>query len=668
MQPQNYPFRLERVQRLWSKYVERGELTSDEKASLDPAVWQSWQRCRPRFDAYAQPRLKRLSPASLQPVRRAHIALTTMAAPLMEDIHQFVEGSDCAIVLATSAGCVLEYVGDAAATDRLRAASLGEGSYWSEEHVGTNAVGLARILAMPVQVVGPEHYLRTYHPYATTAAPIYDVRGRMEGILAIAGPASGATSHTLGLVMTAARALSNQLHTDWYVEEANRHLSEVNTTLGAVSEGVIAWDAAGLIHHANAQAGQMLGVRTSVILGRQVNEVLAMPAPLLEASTAGRELRDVEMTFNTNGRAMSFLVSLRPVFEGDEAVSTIALFRPMEQVRKLVHAQMGTPVTLHLDDVTSQSRTMRAMLRQARVAARGQAPVLIRGEGGAGKNYLARAIHNDGPRADGPFVGVNCRAIPHELMISEFLGSTDPNNSRPSKFELANGGTLLLDQVENLSLEMQAALLQLIETRHVLRLGSVQPAPVDVRIIAATTADLEEQVAEGSFSSHLYYRFGVFNLTVPPLRERPEDIPLLAERTLARITADTQRATWISDEAMAVLCRYPWPGNVRELESVLERALSQCQDGTIQLADLPGAVREGRIVTGGSPRPQPLLSLAETEREAIIRAGWACQGHVTEMADLLKIGRTTLWRKMKRYNLRPDYFKAEGNGSQPVSE
>jgi transcriptional activator for dhaKLM operon len=310
---------------------------------------------------------------------------------------------------------------------------------------------------------------------------------------------------------------------------------------------------------------------------------------------------------------------------------------------------------------------MRAMLRQARVAARGQAPVLIRGEGGAGKNYLARAIHNDGPRADGPFVGVNCRAIPHELMISEFLGSTDPNNSRPSKFELANGGTLLLDQVENLSLEMQAALLQLIETRHVLRLGSVQPTAVDVRIIAATTADLEEQVAEGSFSSHLYYRFGVFNLTVPPLRERPEDIPLLAERTLARITADTQRATWISDEAMAVLCRYPWPGNVRELESVLERALSQCQDGTIQLADLPAAVREGRIVTGGSPRPQPLLSLAETEREAIIRAGWACQGHVTEMADLLKIGRTTLWRKMKRYNLRPDYFKAEGNGSQSVS-
>ncbi|MDT8306235.1 MAG: dihydroxyacetone kinase operon transcriptional regulator DhaR [Anaerolineae bacterium] len=668
MQPQDYPFRSGRVQRLWSRYVERGELSGEELAHLDPAVWQSWQRCRPRFDPYALPRLKRLSPASLQPVRRAHTVLTTMAAPLMEDIHQFIEGSDCAIVLTTSAGCVLDYLGDAAATDRLRAASLDEGSYWSEEHVGTNAVGLVRMLATPVQVVGPEHYLHIYHSYATTAAPVYDVRGRMEGILVIVGPASGATSHTLGLVMTAARALSNQLQTDWYVEEANRHLSEVNTTLGAVSEGIIAWDATGVIRHANALAGQMLGRRRSVILGRKLEQVLSLPEHLLKASKAGEELHDVELTLNANGDSVSCLLSLRPVVEGDEPIGAIALLRPMEQVRRLVHAQMGTNVTLHLDDVTSQSRSMRATLRQARVAARGQAPVLLRGDGGAGKNYLARAIHNDGPRASGPFIGVNCRAIPHELMISEFLGSADSSNSRPSKFELANGGTLLLDQVENLSLEMQAALLQLIETGHVLRLGSVQPIAVDVRIIAAATADLEELVADGSFSSHLYYRFGVFNIYVPPLRERPEDIPLLAERVLARFTATTERATWMSDEAMAVLSRYPWPGNVRELESVLERALSQCQDSTIQLSDLPAAVRAGRVVAGPSPRAEPLLSLAETEREAIVRAGWACQGHVTEMAELLQIGRTTLWRKMKRYNLRPDYFKVSGNGRGDVSE
>ncbi len=667
MQPTDYPFNPDRIAQLWTTFVNYGGLSSAQIASLDRVVWHSWLRCRPRFDPFATPRLKRLSRASLQPVRRAHIALTNVAAPLMEDIHQYVEGSNCVIILANSAGCVLDYLGDARAVQELQERGMGEGSYWSEEHIGTNAVGLVRIMALPSQVVGAEHYLRVYHRYASTAAPIYDVRGRMDGILAIVGPAATATSHTLGLVMTAARAISNQLHTDWYVEEANRYLSAVKTTLGAISEGVIAWDAAGVVNHANELAGQILGVKPAVILGRHIEEIAALPGPLVEASIAGQELRDVEVNFAGVGQNVSCLVNLRLVVEGQTPVATIAMLRPMEQVRRLVHAQMGTRATLSLDDIAGQSRVMRAMLRQARLAARGQAPVLIRGEGGAGKNYVARAVHNEGPRADGPFIAVNCRAIPHELMISEFLGSGEGSHTRPSKFELANGGTLLLDQVENLSLEMQAALLQVIETGHVLRIGSVRPVPVDVRIIASSTANLEAEVAEGSFSSHLYYRFGVFTLVVPPLRERPDDIPLLAERFLARITENTERASWISDEAMAALCRYPWPGNVRELESVLERALNQSHDGTIRVEDLPAVVRVGRVVKGASPRPEPVLSLEESEREAILRAGWACQGRLTEMAAQLQIGRTTLWRKMKHYDLSPETFKLGANGGDDVS-
>src|SRR5690606_6883544 len=316
MQPTDYPLKPDRLRQLWTTFVNYGELSSEQIASLDPAVWLSWQRCRPRFDPFATPRLKRLSPASLQPVRRAHIALTNVAAPLMEDIHQYVEGSDSVIILVTSSGCVLDYLGDPAAVQRLQESGMGEGSYWSEEHVGTNAVGLVRIMALPSQVVGAEHYLRIYHPYATTAAPIYDVRGRMDGILAIVGPAHTATSHTLGLVMTAARAISNQLHTDWYVEEANRHLSAVKTTLGAISEGVIAWDAAGVVNHANELAGQILGVKPAVILGRHIEEITALPNPLVEASIAGRELRDVEVNFSGEGHNVSCLVNLRLVVEG----------------------------------------------------------------------------------------------------------------------------------------------------------------------------------------------------------------------------------------------------------------------------------------------------------------------------------------------------------------
>jgi transcriptional activator for dhaKLM operon len=302
---------------------------------------------------------------------------------------------------------------------------------------------------------------------------------------------------------------------------------------------------------------------------------------------------------------------------------------------------------------------MRQMLRQATIAARGRAPVLLRGEGGVGKNSIARAIHNAGDRADKPFIAINCRAVPHELMISEFLGydPSDNDKGRPSKFELAHGGTLLLDQIESLSLEMQSALLHMIETGHVMRLHSTRLIPIEVRLIAATTANLEALVAEQSFIRQLYYAFGVFNFYIPPLRERVEDIPFLAERFLSRMNKDQPAGLKIDEEALAVLCRYPWPGNVRELEHALERAINHSLDGMIRIIDLPEIVRSGRIIQSTWPTPQPIVTTIEAEREAIIRAGWACQGRVTEMAQQLGIGRTTLWRKLRHLNLTPNHFK-----------
>jgi transcriptional activator for dhaKLM operon len=214
-----------------------------------------------------------------------------------------------------------------------------------------------------------------------------------------------------------------------------------------------------------------------------------------------------------------------------------------------------------------------------------------------------------------------------------------------------------LDQVESLSLELQTALLRVLETGHVMRLGGTQPIQLDVRIMAATTSKLEDQVAEGSFISHLYYRFGVFTVHIPPVRERNDDIPLLAEHFLSRISRRDDRQYEVDEEALTILCCYPWPGNVREMESVLERAISQSNDGIVRIVDLPDSVRSGRIITSNSPRPEPVLSVADAEREAILRSGWACQGRVSEMAEQLGIGRTTLWRKMKRLNISPVDFK-----------
>jgi DNA-binding NtrC family response regulator len=303
---------------------------------------------------------------------------------------------------------------------------------------------------------------------------------------------------------------------------------------------------------------------------------------------------------------------------------------------------------------------MRSVLRQARIAGRGMAPVLLIGEGGVGKNPLARAIHNDSDRANQPFLAFNCRAIPHELMLSEFLGSDrSAQEMRPSKFELANGGTIVFDQIENLSLAMQEALLHVIETRHVMRLDGLQSIPVDVRIIATTSTNLEDLVASGSFVPDLYYCFGVFNIKIPPLRERKDDIPFLTRRFLDRIARRDRTVGHIEIEesALEILCDYPWPGNVRELESALEQAYNLAEGPRIGAANIPKHIRWGRVLTTSSPRALPVLTAAEAEREAIIRAGIACNGHVTEMASQLGIGRTTLWRKMKAFNLTPADFK-----------
>lgn len=679
MKPTDYPIRRDLLKQFWFSFMKTGQVEPTGNLEPDAEVVRSWRRCAPRLDPRQAPRLVTMKAPAMQTILKTHESLLMMARPFLEDIYQFLEGAYCGIIITDGAGCILDVEGDIAGvlvspeptTTRGRwsqthpliieelAAGLKQGTMWSEGHMGTNAIGLAMLTAIPTQVVGAEHYIEAYHPFAGSAAPIHDANGRIIGIISIIEPVLAVTRHSLSLVMAAARAISNQMQAELYLHQANHHLSEVRTILEVIHEGIITWDKNGKINHVNALAGKILHLKPAAILGRPFHEVIQFSPKLQKVISAQKERLDVETAVVALGKDVTCLVSLRPIMVGDDTnASYVAMLRPIEQVRKLVHQQVGSQALLTLDDMLNQSAAMRSVMRQARTSARGTAPVLLCGEGGVGKNHLAQAIHNDSERGDNPFLALNCRAIPHELMIAEFLGHAqdDLSNGRPSKFELAHGGTLMLDQVESLSLEMQSALLHIIETGHVMRLGSSRPIPVDVRIIGATTVDLEKLTAEGNFISHLYYRFGVFNIHIPPLRERPEDIPLLSERFLARISERGSQAAWLDDEATAVLRRYPWPGNVRELESTLERALHHSNDNIIHVADLPEVIRQGRVMSS-SPHAEPVLTAVEAEREAIIRAGYAYQGQLTTMAQSLGIGRTTLWRKMKRYKLEPEQFK-----------
>jgi transcriptional activator for dhaKLM operon len=658
MIPTAYPLSLDLLTQLWQEYVQTGNCTTAHPLLPDPVVVRSWQRCALRFSPLAAPRLTRLKGLASTAVFRSQQEFVNFALPFLEDTYQFIEGSGCALLLADGTACVLELLGDGAAVEQLVQNGWDRGTYWAEGQMGTNAVGLCLFTAMPTQVVGAEHYFAALHQWVTTAAPIHAVNGRIAGVVAVLGPVDGATSHTISMVMAVARAITNQLQAEWLQEETNRHLSEMSTLLAAMDDGVLAWDEAGMITHINQQAGDMLHLHPASVTGQPVADFVQFPGIVQKALLTPSSLHDVEVVLMVGGRSLPVLVNLRLVQRGSRVVGYMLMIRPLEKVRQFVQQQMGANVNLSVDDFFGQSAEMQRVLRQVTTAARGRVPVLLRGEGGVGKNLMAQIIHSVGPRAQRPFLAVNCRAIPRDLMLPEFLGveGSAERSGRPSKFELVDGGTLLLDQVEQLTLEMQAVLLHVIETRHVMRLESTYPIPVDVRIITTTAVDLEQQVADGRFLSQLYYRLGIFNLLLPPLRHRVEDIPLLVERFLQRRAKQSLPPIGVHEQALAVMQRYPWPGNVRELESVLELASSSC-DGQITVQDLPDSVRHGRVITDTSPVPKPVHTVAEMEKEAILRAGISCGWHISQMAQQLGIGRTTLWRKMKRYNIALEQFK-----------
>jgi transcriptional regulator with PAS, ATPase and Fis domain len=293
--------------------------------------------------------------------------------------------------------------------------------------------------------------------------------------------------------------------------------------------------------------------------------------------------------------------------------------------------------------------------RLARRAALLNAPVLLQGETGTGKELLAHAIHAGGPRAEQPFVTVNVAAVPETLLEAEFFGVAPgaytgaERKARPGKFELAHGGTLFLDEIGDMPLNLQSKLLRVLQEQEFEPLGSNRVIRVDVRIIAATSRDLETMAGDGRFRKDLFYRLNVLNISVPPLRDRPGDLELLCEHLLEKTgLANGAPGRELSPEAMAALHRHPWPGNVRELHNVLERAVMNTDEHRLEAADFQGLVK---AAPGPGPAdPPPGSSYAETmaqaERRILEAALGACGGRVAEAARRLGIGRATFYKRM----------------------
>ncbi len=311
--------------------------------------------------------------------------------------------------------------------------------------------------------------------------------------------------------------------------------------------------------------------------------------------------------------------------------------------------------SLQISDIIGNSPKIMEIFETIKIVAPTDATVLILGESGTGKELVADAIHRNSPRTSNPLIKVNCAALPESLLESELFGHekgsfTGAVARREGRFKLADGGTLFLDEIGEMSFVLQAKLLRVIQDKTFERVGGTETMAVDVRLIVATNKDLDNEVKEGRFREDLYYRLNVFPITLPPLRERREDIPILAEHFLNIISRrNRKRIRGFSPSAMDLLMRNQWKGNVRELENVVERAVIMARGDLVQPEDLPANLRQGEPeepvgVTPGRP-------LSEVEKEAIIRTLELTGGNRTEAAKLLGIGRRTLQYKLKEYRL-----------------
>ncbi|MBL8921373.1 MAG: sigma-54-dependent Fis family transcriptional regulator [Myxococcaceae bacterium] len=306
-----------------------------------------------------------------------------------------------------------------------------------------------------------------------------------------------------------------------------------------------------------------------------------------------------------------------------------------------------------------KSAPMQALLPRMATVANTDASVVLRGESGSGKEVIARAIHANSARRAKPFVAVNCAALPSELLESELFGHargafTGANSARKGLFETADGGTLFLDEIAEMPLALQAKLLRALQDGEIRRVGESQPFQVDVRLLCATHQHLQTSVQEGRFREDLYFRLKVFTLVVPPLRERREDIPLLADIFLELENHATRRITPL---AMKALLAYQWPGNVRELANAMKHGAVLSGQSDVDLEHLPEELAERMPSVAPirapalSSSPALLESLAQVERRHITDVLRACGGKSSDAARVLGIGRTTLWRKMKEYGL-----------------
>ncbi len=658
----------------WQDFVANGKLGMH---AVNPVIAESWQRCfQAGVDAYDGTCYHHLSSAELDNLLGKRKELIEIARPFMLKLYEFVKGSGFIVMMTDERGYIMETLGDEGTLEQAQGLYFIKGADWSEASVGTNAIGTAAVLKKPIQTSGAEHYCLKHQAWTCSASPIFNLDGQLIGVLDMSGPLDGTHIHTLGMVVAAVEAITEQIR----IRKKNRELVTANSKMTEIfqtmSDGVMIIDEQAVLTQVNPMAEKILGKPALELVGKSIHEILGRDLPALAKTLKWHEsFNDAEILIDSADGRIHCMSSGMPLLDDEDILSgVVILVRPMAKVQKLVNRFSGAQATFHFKDVIGHSDQITEVIHMASLAASGSSNILLEGESGTGKEVLAQSIHNRSARRKGPFVAVNCGAIPRELIASELFGYADgaftgaKRGGRPGKFELAAGGTLFLDEIADMPLEQQVALLRVLQDRKITRIGDDKVIPVDFRVICATNKNLLEEVEKGTFRQDLYYRLNVVAITLPPLRSHPEDIPDLFEHFVELIGREWgSKILEIDERIMEYLQQYKWPGNVRELQNVVERLISMAEGGRIHLEGLPPSIFKphGTEMRQDQQSIPPAINVcSEREKRKQLIAEHECQeildllakhgGNISEVAREMEVSRNTVYRKMRQYAIDYD--------------
>lgn len=639
-----------KLQDTWEQFI----VGKHRNPEIRPLMLESWQRCLTQGVHPIQGKAPIILPQLEVEKHLYDNPLYPLLNSLLAKLKDVAIDSGHMIVFCNSTGDIIYLDGDVSIRTKAEEMNFVPGASWLEQHVGTNAIGTALITGKPLQVFAGEHFCQDVHKWACSAAPIRDpATQKIIGVIDLTGSWSGIHPHSLSSVVSTAHSIEERLYHQlksehfkmlhYFVEESTR---KPNIPIASLDRGGTVIKASSILY----QEGWI----------DNNNRLKGFPDICFPQTT--------KQAWESQGRNGTWYFEMVPYYHESQPIGAIVQVAPPNMtVRASMSIQTNSKQTTKHSFATmiGNSPKFHSVMEEARLAASTDLPVLIEGESGTGKELLAQSIHAASSRASGPFVAVNCGAIPKELAASELFGYEEgaftgsAKGGRAGKFQQAHGGTIFLDEIGEMPLDLQTYLLRVLEEGEVVRVGGRKPIRLNVRVIAATNQDLLSSIENGKFRRDLYYRLNILSLEVPSLRERTTDIGLLLDHHLQHARRDVGRSPLTVDpEAMKILERYQWPGNVRELRNFAYRMAAKVVGDKVTVKDLPPGILEnalrktvikemqsGTIAVVQHP-PIEKSSLKDHELQMILTVLKELNGNVTETAKRLGIHRSTIYRKL----------------------